>query len=204
MRWASLLLGAIVGVLLFVAARFFFLPPPPSVHYHANFALFVDGQRVDLSGDHYMEDVTACAGDPAGIRPQDRAHLHNHEADVVHVHHNAATWSALFTNLGFGLGDDYLILDDGRRFFSGEEGRSVKFFLNGEQVLEMANRTIRSEDRVLVSVGTETPEQALATQYATVASTAGEYNTRQDPAGCAGNMRQLTVRERLQRAIWAP
>jgi hypothetical protein len=204
MRWASLLLGAVLGVLLFVAARFFFLPPPPSVHYHANFALFVDGQRVDLSGDRYMEEVGACAADPAGMRPQDRVHLHNNEANVVHVHHNAATWSALFTNLGFGLGDTYLILDDGRRFFDGEEGRTVKFFLNGEQVLEMANRTIRSEDRVLVSVGGESPEQALQTQFPAVMSNAGHFNTMQDPAGCAGSMRELTVGERIRRAFWVP
>ena len=202
MRPAALLLGAVFGVLLFVAARFLFLPPPPAVHYHANFAVFVDGQRLDLSGDRYMEDVAACAADPAGMRPQDRAHLHENNGDVVHVHHNAATWGALFLNLGFGLGDNYLILDDGRKLFDGEDGRTIKFFLNGEQVLEMANRTIRSEDRMLMSVGPETPEQAMATQYPQVHSDAGHFNVTQDPASCAGTMRKLTVGERLKRAFW--
>ena len=61
MRWAFLVVGLILGVLSLGMARFAFVAPPPAVHHHANFAVFVDGQRLDLSGDRYMEDVTACA-----------------------------------------------------------------------------------------------------------------------------------------------
>jgi hypothetical protein len=202
MRWAFLLLGLVLGVLSLGMARFALVEPPPAVHHHANFAVFVDGQRLDLSGDRYMEDVTACAADPAGVRPQDRAHLHNNEPDVVHVHHAGATWGHLFANLGMGLGDRFLILDDGRRFFEGEEGRTLKFFVNGEQVLELQNRMIRSEDRVLISVGSEAPEEAVRTQYETVASNAGHFNEVSDPAGCAGAMRERTLGERLRDAFW--
>jgi hypothetical protein len=120
------------------------------------------------------------------------------------VHHNAATWGHLFANLGFGLGDTYLILDDGRRLFDGQDGRTLKFFLDGQQVLEMANRPVRSEEHVLVSFGSETPEQVLATQWPAVKTNAGEFNHMQDPAGCAGSMRKLTVGEKIRRAVWAP
>lgn len=204
MRWGTLFIGLIVGVLALGTARFLLVEPAPAVHYHANFALFVDGQRLDLTGGRYMEDVTACAADPAGIRPQDRAHLHNNDADVVHVHHGGATWGHLFANLGFGLGDSFLILDDGRRFFEGEEGRSIKFIVNGQQVLELQNRMIRSEDRVLVSVGPESPNQVLASQYPQVESNAGHFNEVSDPAGCAGAMRTLTLGEKIRNAFWGP
>lgn len=202
MRWVYLLSGTLFGVLLLGAARFAFVHPPEAVHYHANLALFVDGQRFDLSGDRYMEDVAACAANPDAVRPQDRAHLHNNDHDVVHVHHGGATWGHLFTNLGFGLGDRYLILDDGRKLFDGEEGRTIKFFVNGMQVLELANRQIRSEDRVVVSIGAETADEVLATQVPQVASNAGEFNTISDPAGCAGAHRELTFGERLHHAFW--
>jgi hypothetical protein len=204
MRWGTLFVGLVVGVFALGSARFFFVEPPPAVHHHANFAVFVDGERLDLSGGRYMEDVTACAADPAGIRPQDRAHLHNNDPDVVHVHHGGATWGHLFANLGMGLGDDFLILDNGRRFFDGEDGRTLKFFLNGQQVLELQNRMIRSEDRVLVSVGMETPDEALASEYAEVASNAGHFNEVSDPAGCAGAMREVSLGERLRNAFWGP
>jgi hypothetical protein len=204
MRWAFLLTGVLLGVLLLGTARFAFVEPPPAVHHHANFAVFVDGQRLDLSGDRYMEDVSACAADPAGVRPQDRAHMHNNDADVVHVHHGGATWGHLFANLGMGLGDRFFILDDGRRFFDGEDGRTLKFFLNGEQVLELQNRMIRSEDRVLISVGPESPEDVLSTQFQQVSSNAGHFNEVSDPAGCAGAMRELTLGQKLRNAFWGP
>jgi hypothetical protein len=204
MRWTYLLGGLVLGVLTLGLARLAFVPPPAAVHHHANFAVFVDGVRLDLSGDRYMEDVTACASDPAGVRPQDRAHLHNNDADVVHVHHAGATWGHLFANLGMGLGDGFLILDDGRRFFDGEDGRTLKFFVNGQQVLELQNRPIRSEDRVLISVGPESPDEAFSAQSGSVPSDAGHFNEVSDPAGCAGAMRELTLGQRLRNAFWGP
>jgi hypothetical protein len=76
--------------------------------------------------------------------------------------------------------------------------------LNGQQVLELQNRMIRSEDRVLVSVGMETPDEALASEYAEVASNAGHFNEVSDPAGCAGAMREVSLGERLRNAFWGP
>jgi hypothetical protein len=202
MRWAYLAVGVLLGGVLLGAARFAFVPLPEGVHHHANFAVFVDGARLDLSGDRYMEDVAACAADPDAVRPQDRAHLHNNDPDVVHVHHGGATWGHLFTNLGFSLGDGHLILGDGRRLFDGEEGRSLVFVVNGRQVLEFANRPIRSGDRALVSVGWETPEQVLTDQYSRVASNATEFNELSDPAGCAGAQHEWSFTDRLRHAFW--
>jgi hypothetical protein len=204
MRWAFLAVGMLMGGALLGAARFAFVPLPEGVHHHANFAVFVDGRRLDLAGDRYMEDVAACAADPDAVRPQDRVHLHNNEPDVVHVHHGGATWSHFFSNLGFSLGDDHLILDDGRRLFDGEENRSFKFFVNGRQVLEFGNRPIRSGDRALVSVGSESPDRVFAEQYPQVASHAAEFNEVSDPAGCAGAQREWSFEDRLRHAFWGP
>ena len=200
MRWALLALGVVLGVLLLGAVRFSFLQPP-SVHYHANFAVMIDGERLDLSGDRYMEDVSACSADPDAVRPEDRAHLHENNPDVVHVHHGGATWGHLFANLGLGLGEDYLILPGGERYFSGEEGRQVSFVANGMQVPDLHNRLIRSEDRVLVSVSRVSSPEALLKEFSTVAENAGEYNTTQDPAGCAGS-REWTFGQRIRNAFW--
>ena len=200
MRLGALALGVVLGVLLLGGVRLA-LVQPPSVHYHANFAVYVDGQRVDLSGDRYMEDVAACSADPDAVRPEDRVHLHEHNPDVVHVHHGGATWGHLFANLGMGLGADYLILAGGERFFS-DEGRQVSFVVNGMQVPDVHNRLIRSEDRALISVGSGASAEALQAEFATVAQNAGEYNATQDPAGCAGSQRQWTFGERLKNAFW--
>lgn len=202
MRWTHFALGTIAGVLLLGAARFAFVPLPEAVHHHANFAVFVDGERLELSDDRFMEDVSACAADPTQVRPEDRVHLHDNNPDVVHVHHGGATWGHLFLNLGMGLGRHYLVLPDGRVLLDGEEGRTLKFFANGLQVPDLHNRPIRSEDRVLVSIGPETPEEVLEAQFGQVASDAGEYNEVSDPAGCAGAQREVGLVDRLRHAFW--
>ena len=49
--------GTLIGILVLGTARFALAPPEHPVHYHANFAVFIAGERLDLSGDRYMEDA---------------------------------------------------------------------------------------------------------------------------------------------------
>lgn len=166
------------------ASRFALVPIAQPTHYHANFALFVDGERVDLSADEYMEDVAACAAGEA-VLPRARAHLHNNDPDVAHVHHDGVTWGHLFTNLGFGLGAEHLAMDDGRILVN-DGGRTLKFILNGQPQFEVHNELIRPGDRLLVSYGKEGEAEAIRAQAPLVANDAGEFDRRSDPAGCAG------------------
>lgn len=197
---AWLVAGVVLGVVAFGLVRLAALPEPPAVHYHANWALFVDGRRLDLAAERYMEDVVRCKADPTLMEPEDRVHLHNMDADVVHVHAGGATWGHLLANLGFGIGDDYLVTDGGQRY---EEtgGRTLKFVLNGEEVPSVRNLLIGDRDRLLISYGPESAAEAAAAQFPQVASTAGEHNTRPDPAGCSGAAEETTS-DRLRRAFW--
>lgn len=198
-RSLSLLSGVIVGVLALAAARFVLAPPLPGTHYHANWAIFVDGQRLDLSSDRYMEEVSACHSGEGGITPAQRTHLHANEQDIVHVHDDGVTWGQLMANLGFGLGDDYLILP-GVGSFVGDRERTLKFIVDGVQVLPAHNRVIRSGEMLLITYGAESVEQVLSTQFPAVASNAEEYNQRPDPAGCSG-AEEVTLGARLKHAF---
>ena len=193
------MLGILVGAVGLGAARFVAMPWQEEVHYHANWALFANGERIDLSGDRYMEDVGACVAG-GDVLPTQRVHMHNNEQDVVHVHHGGVTWGHFLTNLGFVLGRDFLILDDGRRL-EGEDGRSLKFIVNGFAVPDVRNRIIESGDRLLISYGPETLEEAADRQYGRLADNAERYNELQDPASCSGST-QPTLQERLLRAFW--
>lgn len=195
-----LALGMVVGVLALGLVRLAFLPPEPVVHHHANWAVFVDGARLDLSADRYMEDVVRCKADPTSVDPEDRVHMHNRNQDVVHVHDGGSTWGHFLANLGFGVGEDYLFTDTGARYVSGG-GRTLKFILNGEEVPSIRNRVIGSEERLLVSYGSETAEEVARTQFPRVATDAGEHNLKPDPAGCAGPAED-TFADRLRRAFW--
>lgn len=201
---ASFALGAVTGLLVgvvgFGLVRLAALPPAPVTHYHANWAIVLDGQRLDLSGDPYMEDVARCRMDASQVAPEDRVHMHNHDADVVHVHAPGVTWGHLFANLGMGIGDDYLVTDRGVRYASDSTHR-LTFVLNGKPVPTIRNRAIASEDRLLVNYGPESAAEVAATRFSTVAATAGTFNRLPDPATCSGAA-EPTFGDRLRRAFW--
>ena len=199
MRVVWLLAGIVLGVVAFGVVRLLAVPWPEPTHYHANWQVIIDGERLDLSAARYMEDVTACtAGDQ--ITPAQRVHMHNGEDGIVHVHDEGVAWGHFLENLGFDAGRDYLILDDGRQF-SEQDGRSVTYVVNGFVADDIRGRLIRSGDRLLISYGVLSAADVLAQQYPRVPDNAEEYNTRQDPAGCAGAA-ELSFGDRLRRAFW--
>jgi hypothetical protein len=194
-----LLIGTVFGILLIGAVRYATQESYEGVHYHANWAVFVDGQRLDLTANRYMEDVFQCTVDPTQQRPEDRVHMHENNHDVVHVHAAGVTWGHFIDNLGFGMGDDYLYTDAAR--YESAEDRSLKFVLNGTEVRTIRNRAIRDQDRLVISFGPETIDEVLAVQYPQVAVDAHHYNTMPDPASCAGPQNETTA-DRLRRAFW--
>jgi hypothetical protein len=193
------ILAFLAGVLALGLARLAFAPLAPATHHHANWAVFVDGERLDLSDDRYMEEISACTASDEGILPSQRIHMHENNDHIVHVHHEGATWGALMANLGMALGDDYLYTADGDRYEAGDGYRLV-FVLNGIQVPSVHNRVVQSADRLLISY-TRDPEGALNREYPLVPDDAAEYNERMDPASCAGHG-DLPFLTRLRLAFW--
>lgn len=191
--------GLLAGAVLLGALRFAFAPLAHATHYHANWAVFVDGERLDLSADRFMEEVAACRANDEGILPEERIHMHENDHDLVHVHHQGATWGALMANLGMSLGDDHLFLADGRRLAPDDSTRLV-FVLNGLAVPSVHNRVVRSGDRLLISY-TADPVAAEQNEFRQVRDDAEMYNEMQDPASCAGHG-ELSPLERLRMAFW--
>jgi hypothetical protein len=200
-----LIVGVVLGVLGIGGVRFALLPDIPNaepVHYHANFAVFLDGERLDLSAMRYMEDLTTCKANPDVVLPAERAHMHEGVQDVVHVHHDGATWGHFFANVGIVLGDDFLVTDEGVPYFA-DPVRTMKFLVDGEQVTTLFNRVIVSEERLLISLGDETVAEVLETQFLEIPSTAASFNQyHQDPGGCSVEApEEETTGQRLQRAF---
>lgn len=198
MKVLYLVLGILLGLGGLIVFRVAFAQPEEPTHYHANFAVYVDGERVDLSGDEYMEDVASCAMGES-VLPRSRAHLHNNDPDVAHVHHKGVTWGHLFTNLGIGVGQTYIANKAGD-VLTQSGGRTLKFVLNGRPQFAIHNELILPGDRLLVSYGPESEAQVLREQFPRVADDAEEFDARDDPAGCAGAHR-MTLWDRIRYAF---
>ena len=169
-------------VLWFVSARLLVIRDQESVHYHADFHLYINGQRQLFDNPSFYEEASACSATNQK-KPASRAHMHDGAGSLIHVHDRAVTYGHLFDNLGFGLSDRVLETRQ-RAYVDGPDGQ-LRFILNGQPALYLADRVIASQDVVLIDFGDD-PRALLLERYEEIPHLAAEANLVQDPAGCLG------------------
>lgn len=188
--------GFLIGILWFASLRLVLIQDK-TVHYHANFALYINGQIDPFDDFTQYEEVQACSGNTTD-NARGRGHLHKPNAHVVHVHDNAVTWSAFFANVGYGISDKAVTTTDGV-FVGGQDGKNLTFILNGEKVQTITNRIIGNKDALLISYGDE-DDAAIKQRFDAIPKDAEKVNTQYDPASCSGT-KPMGFKERLQAAF---
>lgn len=192
-----LLLGLVLGVVLILGLRFITYMPPKDTHYHANFAVYVDGQREKFENPFYYEEVTSCNLE-AKNEPEHRVHMHNKANDVIHVHDGAVSWGNLFQNIGWNISKDYI--DTSEKLLVNDSHKKMSFVLNGEPISDITGKVIGDKDKLLVSYGTESSDD-LKQQFGSISSSAKEFDNNQDPASCSGNHKETTIKDRLKNLL---
>jgi len=168
-----------------------------AVHYHADFALYVNGVRDEFKGPGYYEEVQTCTTSDHD-NPRARVHMHNQEDSIVHVHDQAVTWSAFFANLGYTLGDKVLATGQGV-YVNDANGNKLSFILNGQPVDTVADRVIGNEDVLLIDYGKDNAA-TLQNDFAAIPRKAHAENLEKDPASCGGASPHLSLSQRLKKA----
>ena len=186
--------GILIGMLVILGIRFVSYQPPKDVHYHANFAVYIDGKQEQFSNPLLYEEISECSISTEK-KPSERAHLHENVKDVVHVEDSAVTWGNLFHNINWNVGDKYLDTSD--ILLVNTETKKVTYVLNGEEVSNITNKVIGDKDRLLVSYGTATNDE-INKQFSTVATSAEKYNATKDPASCSGGLSEDSIKNRLK------
>ena len=120
-----------------------------SVHWHADFALYIDGERYDFDQERFFSTTEE--------ELSENVHLHEPYL-VVHVHREGTTWHEFFSSLGFELTDKCLTLPEGDRYCTAG-GERLSFILNGVKVDAVAFEDITNVDRLLISFGGESDEE---------------------------------------------
>lgn len=100
-------LGVVVGIVIAAAANVKNDEFAEVPHYHAGFQVYVDNELQDFSDLKYMKmdpcgdahEVTASVAE----EQLEKAHLHDMNGDVVHVHRDVATWADLFQNMEYDV-----------------------------------------------------------------------------------------------------
>lgn len=189
--------GILLGAIVILAIRFVTYKPTADLHYHANFAVYIDGQRQLFQGPQYYQEVSICAVNVV-TSPLQTAHMHNSVDDVVHVHHYASTWGQFFENLGWYVGDTFVETPDHMYTASGNEQLHV--VLNGQDYTGLTPVTqllIQDKDKLLVSFG-DVSTATLQQEYKTIPSTAVQYDNGKDPASCSSGASNVTIGDRFK------
>lgn len=156
------------------------------IHEHADFALYIRGERFDFGKPEFI----ATEDDEKGPN----AHIHDPRHTVIHIHRESTTWDEFFLSVGFELKDPTMFGEAGQESLklpSGEVLQSngtetLKFIVNGVRVDGLAGLNINGLTRTLISFGDETDEELWA-QWLTVSDEAcipsGVCTARGDGSG---------------------
>lgn len=195
-RWFIAVSCLLIGALIILGIRFFTYKPD-RVHYHANFAVYINGQREQFRNLKYYEETAAatCTAEPVSKEqnPMSRVHMHGMVNDVIHVEDHLVTWGSFFQALGWGLGDNYISTGSSMYAAAGQD--KLTFILNGKTVSSVANRVIGDQDRLLVSYG-DAASNELRQEYNVIQNKALKEDQSPDPVGCGG-AEPITFRDRM-------
>lgn len=184
--------GLAIGIFLILAVRFFSYSPE-RIHYHANFVVYINGQREQFTDPALYEESGSACTEEEEMVPMERAHMHDNINDVVHVEDHAVTWGQFFTNLDWVV--DAKVITTPSETLLADSQHKISFVLNGEVMDNVSNRVIGDQDKLLVDYGGT--DQAVKSEYAVIANKAAKYDTSKDPASC-GSSAAPTLHERLK------
>ncbi len=127
--------------------------PVGSAHIHADFKAYVDGQPLDFAKREYMVKAPF-------------VHIESMDGNTIHIHATGVIIDDFFRTLGMRLTNECFKHPDGK--YCTNEGKTLKFYVNGEPDESYGNYVMRDLDKILISYGDETPDE-LAQQLTTIA-----------------------------------
>jgi hypothetical protein len=187
-RWTIFIAGVLIAAVVLLGIRFATYHHEGTVHYHANFAVYIKDAREEFKGGQYYQEVNICSAEHGITMPQMRAHMHNNINDTIHIHDHAVTWGQFFENLGWVVGPDFIYTDTGQ-MYKADGANKLNLMINGQDYTDLTsitNTVIKDRDRLLLSFGN--PDDAtLKQQFSSVPSTAKHYDETKDPNSCSGD-----------------
>ena len=147
------LIAIIVGysVYVFISTDSNVAGAPPNAgklgdeHEHASILVRIFGDKFDF-------------GVPSYQIKSPWIHFEDSDGTTIHRHSSGVTLGYLFANLNIIIDSECYIFPDGRQFCTNED-YSLKYYINHQIVDDINNYVIEEGDRVLITYGSETPEQ---------------------------------------------
>ena len=114
-------------------------------HVHASLLVRIFGDKFDFSVPSYQIKSSWI-------------HFEESDGTTIHRHASGVTLGFLFDSLNIGIDNECYIFPDGRQFCTNED-YSLKYYINHQLVKNISDYIFEDGDRILISFGSETPEQ---------------------------------------------
>lgn len=144
---------AAATLLVFVVASYYlyqkynpFTYYDDEVHVHADFLIYVNDQKVELTSEKYQSSTKQIL--------HKNVHLHDGDDSVVHRHAEGITFAEFLSSVGFTLTNECLTKDTGEIFCADTE-KVLALYVNKEPVSDIASYIPQEEDQVLLYYGTK-------------------------------------------------
>lgn len=124
-----------------------------STHVHADFQVYVNGKQIDFTRTEYQLKHALVHLEEPAVAPY-----------LIHKHATGITYGMFFTTIGVDITECLTI--NGKEFCD-INGRTVKYYLNGQITPDLYHAQINDLDKVLISYGSESLDE-LQMQLASV------------------------------------
>jgi hypothetical protein len=148
-----IVVGVLIGTLAFMNRAHTPVPNPDPNHTHADFAVFLSGEKLDFSLAKYMSGLST---DDSTHDEEDEyrhlhLHLHDNNGDVAHRHKAGLSLSDFFTSLP---GVRYV----GSTFSIDDVTAEVRLFVHGTERAEGGDYVFTDLDQILITDAVEQSE----------------------------------------------
>lgn len=141
-------------------------PLGEKVHEHADFAVYLNGEKFDFTKAKYQ------SSDTNPLDPD--AHLHDGNGDVTHKHRKGITLGYFFDSLGMKFDNQCFATDDGKQYCNTSD-KKLRMFVNGKENTAFGNYEFTDLDRILITYGDET---GVADQITSISDDACLYSEK--------------------------
>lgn len=136
------------------------------VHEHADFAVYLNGQKFDFTPAKYQSSET---------NPLDPdAHLHDGNGEITHKHRKGITLGYFFKTIGMKFDSQCFVTDDGKQYCNTAD-KKLSMYVNGKENTAFGNYEFTDLDKILITYGDQT---AVANQITSVSDDACLYSEK--------------------------
>jgi hypothetical protein len=138
------------------AGVFWYMRPavnPDPNHTHADFAVYVSGEKIDFARAEFMSGSSTGSLADADHQAHDPYyHLHDSVGGVIHRHKPGLSVGQFFKSIGFNMSKD-CFTQEGKKPVCNEAAKTWKMFVNGTEQPFSPDYVFTDADKLLLTYG---------------------------------------------------